>query len=167
MYLHTQSGSEKTADCKVICKCLLMENAPLPDFCVRWCDGTRLRYSLATGALRLESPGLATVYYKASDGGSGADLGSTWMEHCPPQVASYMLVAQQTMHRCMQLSHEFDTRANSNVSCSLPIVVHDEIHKSADVDALLRRHKQASPGASDMSESVRTETLDEMHRIAD
>ena len=142
------------------------------DFCVRWCDGTRLRYSLSTGALRLDSPGLATVYYKttehtAGEGFEPSSLTQNWMDHAPPQVAAYLLVAQRTMHRCMQLSHEFDTRTSSNTTGGLPIVVHEEIHDSGDVQALISKHKVASATSSDASESVRTETLEEMRKIAD
>lgn len=38
------------------CKCLLMCNGPLPDFCVQWLDGAKLRYSLRTGIVCIDYP---------------------------------------------------------------------------------------------------------------
>ena len=35
----------------ILCKCMLMSNSPLPDFCVQWSDGAKLRCSLLTGRL--------------------------------------------------------------------------------------------------------------------
>lgn len=59
----TSSRSTPVEDDQTIdCKCMLMCNDPLPNFIIQWIDGTRLRYSLSTGNLRLDCPATCPVY---------------------------------------------------------------------------------------------------------
>jgi serine/threonine protein kinase len=73
MYLDTSSrdnlrlnGEKKQSS---VCKCMLMSNKPLPDFCVQWVDGTKLTYSLRTANLCVE-------YYSQCDNANVDSPGS-------------------------------------------------------------------------------------------
>ena len=47
-------GKEK--DSTIVCKCMLMRNLPMPDFCIQWNEGTTVRYQLQDGTMRVDTP---------------------------------------------------------------------------------------------------------------
>jgi hypothetical protein len=51
---HAGASSDTAVEKGIDCKCMLMSNEPLPDFCVQWADGAVLRYSLRTGKTRVD-----------------------------------------------------------------------------------------------------------------
>ena len=85
---------------KIACKCMLMSNTPLPDFCVQWADGTKLRYCLENGRLRLQGPSIA-VYHWTDNGVKDGSSVLGWAELATEEQSKYLLVAQRAMKRCL------------------------------------------------------------------
>ena len=115
--------SERTRR-SVYCKCMLMSNDPLPDFCVQWADGVKLRYSLESGRLHLSShndPPRMPLYQWDDNDTSASESGQSpnrprqagvpsWTATAPDSVKEYLLVAQLAMQRCLE---EKDSYCNS------------------------------------------------------
>jgi serine/threonine protein kinase len=106
------------------CKCMLMSNEPLPDFCVQWADGVKLRYSLASGRLHLSSPldPPASPLFAWAGGGAGAGTSPSWTATAPDSVKEYLSVAQAAMQRCLeeqdQHSNFYSSSSGNNVNTS-------------------------------------------------
>lgn len=82
---------------KIECKCMLMSNAPLPDFQVQWYDQTKLKYSLQSGKLSLSGPTISPYKYSTENT-------LDWTEIADEVQKSYLLVAQEAMRRCLEES---------------------------------------------------------------
>lgn len=103
----TKTAPEPDKSRVVYCKCMLMSNDPLPDFCVQWADGVKLRYSLASGRLYLSSPDdppNSPLYQW--DGNAlptrEAPMVPSWVQGAPNSVKKYLLVAQGAMQKCLE-----------------------------------------------------------------
>ena len=83
---------------KVMCKCMLMSNSPLPDFYMRWADGTRLSYSLELSQLQISHVSDASKAYRWDGERSGE---SDWTDSAPKEVRKYLLDAQIAMRKCL------------------------------------------------------------------
>jgi serine/threonine protein kinase len=83
---------------EVLCKCMLMSNTPLPDFYMRWADGTRLSYSLELSQLHLSHSSDKTKAYRW-DGERTGD--SDWTDSAPKGVRRYLAEAQVAMRKCL------------------------------------------------------------------
>jgi polo-like kinase 4 len=108
----TVGGSEK----KVHCKCMIMNNHPLPDFCIQWADDTKLRYALESGQLQVSGP-LGQFHWDAvaetgsNSGSHGHGHGvAQWASTAPQKLRGYLVDAQRFMGRCLseQASLEAD-----------------------------------------------------------
>lgn len=82
---------------KIACKCMLMCNGPLPDFCIQWMDGTKLRYTLSSGKLSLQGPSVEPFKYTEV-----FDDGVFWADVARGNQVKYLLVAQEAMRRCIE-----------------------------------------------------------------
>jgi len=89
---------------EIICKCMLMSNYPLPDFCIQWADAMKLRYSLASGQLNVSGP-LGDYQWDgdAQINDSGLEEYPTygWADSAPPKLKPYVVAAQGYLHRCL------------------------------------------------------------------
>ena len=81
----------------VLCKCMLMNNLPLPDFCVQWADGTKLRYALESGQLQVTSAHGDFHWDAAAEGGGPAK----WATSAPVPLRACLVRAQRYMARCL------------------------------------------------------------------
>jgi hypothetical protein len=91
----TTNSNEK----KAICKCMIMCNDPLPDFSVRWADGTKLRYCLSDGKLHItNNQGSSEDRYRW-EGFTSTD--TDWATSAPKSIRKYLLLAQSAMRRCL------------------------------------------------------------------
>ena len=81
----------------VRCKCMLMSNRPLPDFCVQWADGMRLRYALDSGQLQISGPAGQFLWDSSVKGGGPTQ----WASMAPKALRPYLLEAQKCMERCL------------------------------------------------------------------
>ena len=50
------STNNSFTDKEILCKCMLMANGPMPDFCLQWKEGTCVRYRLRDGVMRIDIP---------------------------------------------------------------------------------------------------------------
>lgn len=123
------------------CKCMLMMNGPLPDFCVQWKNGARLRYSLRSSACSLQYP-------TASGNGTGKWEGCLSVSaflptssdnrpghvngHAPASLREYLRVAQLALARCLQVERTILTSVvlkithnnSGSVTCGVPLQPH-------------------------------------------
>jgi hypothetical protein len=102
------TSSSKT---KIECKCMLMSNTPLPDFCIQWHDGTKLRYSLSTGKLNLSGPTISPYKWSASNASSSLD----WADIAHGKQVMYLLVAQEAMRRCLVESKKYSVNSSGGL----------------------------------------------------
>lgn len=108
----------------IYCKCMLMSNEPLPDFCVQWADGVKLRYSLDSGRLHLSSPqDPPNIPLYQWDGSSEESVMAvpSWTTAAPDSVKEYLVVAQNAMYRCLQ---EQEARGGFNHDSQQEVVVY-------------------------------------------
>lgn len=92
------SNTVNQGDGEVLCKCMLMSNTPLPDFYMRWVDGTRLSYSLELSQLHLSHSTDKSKAYRW-DGDRTGD--SDWTDSAPKEVRRYLAEAQVAMRKCL------------------------------------------------------------------
>ena len=105
------------------CKCMLMSNGCLPDFCIQWHDRTRLRYSLETGRLHISGPSIGS--YRWDDKNSPSDvlgprrtrdmasISRQWADSAPTKVTQYLRTAHTAMRRCLNIdANNCSTGAN-------------------------------------------------------
>jgi serine/threonine protein kinase len=87
-------------DGRIRCKCVLMSNLPLPNFCIQFKDRTAFRYELSTGSIRID-------YYRAGkrarwEGSTLAVDGSdSSIDILPGYIKSYFLIAQRALDKCL------------------------------------------------------------------
>lgn len=131
--LRLPSDSKSDSNPTVYCKCMVMCNDPLPDFCVQWADGVKLRYSLASGRLHLSSPadppGLPLYKWEGDRGGkinNGPDGESlpSWAATAADSVKEYLLVAQAAMERCLVELEALESQIASSSSSNSIYDVH-------------------------------------------
>ena len=115
-----------------VCKCMIMSNDPLPDFCVRWADGTKLMYSLSDGKLHIKNTsGSAENQYKwVGFASNGAD----WTTSAPEAIRKYLLLGQSAMRRCIaediKLEKSMDDSRQASSPRQYPVIVVESIHET-------------------------------------
>lgn len=107
------------------CKCMLMMNGPLPDFCMQWKNGARLRYSLRTGACSLQYPreaagsetaeGAMGQWHGRLSAPSQSDTGGGH-SHATASVREYLRVAQASLARCLQVDRSHLASASTHTA---------------------------------------------------
>ena len=114
---------------QALCKCMIMCNDPLPDFSVRWSDGTKLRYCLSNGQLRITNNqgNTANHYNWAGVACTDAD----WTTSAPESIRQYLLLAQSAMRRCIAEDitrhQELESRGDASCEMEYPIIVVDAV----------------------------------------
>lgn len=93
--LNLAEPSEQTA----VCKCMIMCNDPLPDFSVRWVDGTKLKYCLRDGNLRITNNSGSSENHYRWEGCASTD--ADWTTSAPKAIRKYLLLAQSAMRQCI------------------------------------------------------------------
>ena len=97
--LNKNNHDEERSKSKIECKCMLMSNAPLPDFHVQFYDQTKLKYSLQSGKLSLSGPTIASYKYSMENT-------LDWTEIADDNQKAYLLIAQEAMRRCIEESRK-------------------------------------------------------------
>lgn len=95
-------------DGPVECKCMLMSNTPLPNFCVQFKDKTIFRYDLHSGDISVD------YYIQRAENNVGSKRvrwtgnltfqgPSSWsdLDGLPPHMKAYMMIAQFAFDRCI------------------------------------------------------------------
>lgn len=128
---HDHARKSKIKEQKAVCKCMIMCNDPLPDFSVRWVDGTKLRYSLSNGNLHItNNSGSKDNHYRWEGSASTA---ADWTTSAPKEIRKYLLLAQSAMRRCIaedirqQRDNEDIDSTKQIRPVNYPIVVVDSI----------------------------------------
>ena len=137
----------------ISCKCMLMCNAPLPDFRVQWSNGTTLLYSLQSGQLTIDvnddtssfswsgcmsektlqapNEGInvresAETDFSSSDNSSSV----TWANvlYVPHKAKPYLSIAQKAMTRCLteESKLRFDVKKGGATAKNKPVII---VHK--------------------------------------
>ena len=109
-----QTAISSSEDDKAVCKCMIMCNDPLPDFSVRWADGTKLKYSLSDGKLYITNNDSSSAEHYKWEGFASSE--ADWTTSAPSAVRKYLLLAQSAMRRCISEDIKHQKRMEDDTS---------------------------------------------------
>jgi len=119
LYLYKKREKEKGQI--FFAKCMLMENAPFPDFIVKWTDKARLNYSLESGALRFTNQNQSFDWKPDK---TSKEPVFNWPVNVPDSITAYMISAQTAMQRCLELEQ---------TSSDFPVIIKEEVLHETDI----------------------------------
>lgn len=104
-FLSQQTGTGDDYCTLPACKCTLMSNTPLPDFCIKWKNGMYLKYSLSKGNVSFKD----TKSKQSFIWSGNKEL--HWTTCVPSSIHMYIRAAYELMEKCIALNeciHDFD-----------------------------------------------------------